>query len=60
MFANRTSYHSPGEETKDKMRDYYSMVGRDVKEKLFEDFSEELDFYYTLFPEEAGSHFDFL
>ena len=60
MFIKRGSYHSPGTETRDKMRDYYSMVARDVKEKLLEDFSEELDFYYTLFPKEAGSHFDLM
>lgn len=58
MFPNRTSYHTPGTETKDKMRDYYSLVRHEVKERLLIDFSEDLDFYYTLFPEEAGSYAD--
>ena len=42
------------------MNDFYSTVRRKVKEQLFKDFSEELDFYYSLFPEETGSHLQFL
>ncbi len=50
------SYHKTGQETSDKMTLFYSTVRREVKEQLIQDFSDELEFYYTLFPEEKGSH----
>ena len=38
----------------------YSRVRREVKERLIKGISEDLEFYYTLFPEEEGSHVDIL
>ena len=53
-FVNRTS-HGEGEETSNKMIPFYSTVRREVKEKLIQDISDDLEFYYTLYPEEEGS-----
>ena len=54
------SAHKHGRETKNSMVKFYSQVSREVKLQLIEDISEDLEFYYTLFPEEAGSHIDIL
>ena len=54
------SYYEVGKATKDKMVSSYSRVSKKVKELLIQDISEDLEFYYTLFPEEAGSHIDIL
>ena len=53
-YINRSN-HKQGKETSDKMIPFYSTVRREVKEKLIQDFSDELEFYYTLYPEEKDS-----
>ena len=52
-YINKSS-HNEGRETSNKMIPFYSTVRREVKEKLIQDFADELEFYYTLFPEEKG------
>ena len=59
-YFRNSSYHRPGEETKDYLEQYYSQLDRDLKYRLFEDFRQELDFYYHLYPEERNSHIAFL
>ena len=54
------SSHTDGIETRDMMVPAYSRVRREVKERLIKGISEDLEFYYTLFPEEEGSHVDIL
>ena len=41
--------------TAGKMIHFYSKVRREVMEQLIQDFSDDLEFYYTLYPEEQGS-----
>ena len=53
-YINRSN-HKQGKETSDKMIPFYSTVRREVKEKLIQDFSDDLEFYYTLYPEEKDS-----
>lgn len=48
--------HPPGQETRDKMVGYYSQLTLELKTALYERFYKELDFYYSLFPEERESH----
>ena len=52
-YVNKSS-HNEGRETSNKMIPFYSTVRREVKEKLIQDFANELEFYYVLFPEEKG------
>ena len=54
------SSHKDDVETRDMMVSAYSQVCREVKERLIKGISEDLEFYYTLFPEEEGSHVDIL
>ena len=54
------SAHQPGHETKDYLQHYYSQLTKELKERLFEDFYQELDFYYHLYPEERTSHVELL
>lgn len=53
-YCNRSN-HKEGSETSDKMITFYSTVRRDVKEQLIQDFSDDLEFYYTLYPEDKNS-----
>ena len=50
-YINRSS-HKQGRETSDRMIPFYSKVRREVKEQLIQDISDDLEFYYTLYPEE--------
>ena len=50
------SAHKHGRETKILMNEFYANISAEVKQLLIEDLSEELEFYYTIFPEEKGSH----
>ena len=54
------SVHQPGHETKDYLQHYYSQLTKELKENLFEDLYQELDFYYHLYPEEKASHVNLL
>ena len=54
------NYHDSGSTTEDKMAQYYPQVSKEVKLKLAEHIAEDLDFYYTLFPEEKDSHVSIL
>ena len=47
--------HKQGRETSVKMLPFYSTVSREVKEQLIQAVSEDLEFYFTLFPEEMGN-----
>lgn len=49
------SNHKEGRETSDKMVTFYSTVRREVKEQLIQAFSDDLEFYFTLYPEEKDS-----
>ena len=51
------SYYSNSQETAGKVIQFYSTVRREVKEQLIQDFSDDLEFYYTLYPEEKGSEY---
>ncbi len=42
--------------TEDYMKLYYSKVDDEAKRRLFDAFARELDFYYSLHPEEEGMH----
>ena len=53
-YINRSN-HKQGRETSGKMISFYSTVRREVKEQLIQDFSDDLEFYYTLYPEEKDS-----
>lgn len=50
------SIHAAGHETKDLLEMYYSQLSKDLRRSLFEDFRQELDFYYHLYPEERTLH----
>ena len=52
--------HKAGNETRNLMSSYYSQLSEDLKERLVENFSKELDFYYHLYPNERGSHIQLL
>lgn len=54
------SYHAQGSSTRDLMPSYYAQISMDVKRQLVEDMSEDLEFYYTLFPEERDTHITLL
>ena len=38
------------------LQDYFKDVGMELKAKLFRVFRDELEFYYTIYPEEWGMH----
>lgn len=42
--------------TSDYVQDYFKQVPEPVRTKVFQQFQQELDFYYSLYPEEAGMH----
>ena len=54
------SYHDPRHQTKNLMKDYYSQLDKKLKQELFLDLYQELDFYYHLYPEERTSHCELL
>ena len=54
------SEHKPGHETKDYLQYYYSQLSEELKQRLLEDFHQEFDFYYHLYPEEKTSHVELL
>ena len=54
------SEHKPGHETKDYLQYYYSQLSEELKQRLLEDFHQEFDFYYHLYPEERTSHVELL
>ena len=51
-FIHRQSAQS----TQDLMIEKYSVVSKEVKQQLVRHIYEDLDFYYSLYPEEADSH----
>ena len=59
-YFRNNSARSPGHRTKDYLERYYTELSRDMKRQLFEDFYQELDFYYHLYPEERSSHVQLL
>ena len=59
FFIDR-SYHAQGSSTRDLMPSYYAQVSMEVKHRLVEDVSEDLEFYYFLFPEERDTHIPLL
>ena len=58
-FVGKT-YHQKGRDTKNLMELFYSAVSKNTKQKLVKDIWKDLEFYYTLFPEEDGSHYQIL
>ncbi len=49
-------YHRPGEETQELMQSYFSLLDEDMRRKVFQEFYQDLDFYYHLYPEDRNSH----
>ena len=54
------SLHSHATQTKNYLHQYFSQLSVELSNSLFEDWLEELDFYYHLYPEEKDSHKDIL
>ena len=54
------AYHQKGRDTKNLVVLFYSAVSKDTKQRLVKAIWKDLDFYYTLFPKENGSHFQLL
>ena len=52
-FYNKSS-HSPSTETRNLLDSYYSQLDKKLKQRLLQSFSDELDFYYHLYPEEKN------
>ena len=50
------SYHKSGKKTEDLVDQYYSQLPEKLKQKLFQKYYQELDFYYHLYPEDSLSH----
>ena len=60
FFVDRSSHSSLGTETHSTLPHYYSQLSTDLKRRLFVRMTQELDFYYHLYPEEQLSHLDLL
>ena len=54
-FYNKSS-HNPSTETRNFLESYYSQVDNKLKQQLLQSFSDELEFYYHLYPEERNCH----
>ena len=54
-FISHTSY-----KTSDLVTKYFSELTTSQKKALFHSFADELDFYYSLYPEEKDSHLNLL
>ena len=54
------SKYKPGQDTSTLVHQYYSTISQTLKTALLKDFEAEMDFYYTLFPEDDGSHWQLL
>lgn len=52
--------YEPGHGTSNIVQDYYLTLSENLKLALLNDFSQELEFYYMLFPEDEGTHFELL
>lgn len=52
----RSSYYSKAQSTVHLSAGYYKMLTRKQKSSIFNLLSLDLDFYYHLFPREAGTH----
>ena len=55
-FFHDKPLHSEGDRTVDLLDSYYNQLSIRLKRELFFDFRDELDFYYSLYPEERHSH----
>lgn len=51
-YPSVNAYH----ETEELMSDYYKLVTWKEKKDLFDAFQNELDMYYSVYPEESNSH----
>ena len=58
-FYDHSKYQA-GHDTSNVVQDYYSTVREELRLALLKDFHQELEFYYLLFPEDDGSHFELL
>ena len=54
-FISHKSY-----KTSDLVTEYFSQLTTEQKQKLFHTYSDELNFYYSLYPEETDSHLNLL
>ena len=52
----RTSYYSKENSTEAQVQEYYSRLSSHQKQKVLQRLVHELEFLYTLFPEERDSH----
>ena len=52
----RQGYYSEGDSTEKQMKVYYSTLTREQKRALLSKMALELDFHYSIFPEERDSH----
>lgn len=55
-YYHNASLHSDPSHTSKLMLKYYSQLSKELCNELFDDWFEELDFYYHLNPEEKESH----
>ena len=53
-------YHANDTSTDDLLLPFYSLVSPELKRVLFYEFYKELEFYYSLYPEERFTHFELL
>ena len=56
----RTGYYDKNTSTDERMKTYYSSLSEQQKRNTLKKFDLELQFYYSLFPEEAGSHLEIM
>lgn len=59
-YYRNESLHRPGELTREIMHQYFSQLSVKEKLMLLDALREELDFHYSLFPDEKDSHYDIL
>ena len=59
-FVDNSLHNTTQDETRTQLPYYYSQLSVKQKEQLFSRKTEELDFYYHLYPEEQWSHVELL
>ena len=55
-YPSRNVIQHSSSPTDSNMADYFRRVPKYLKNKLYEKFSKELEFYYSIHPEEEGMH----
>ncbi len=55
-YIQEHGYHRPGQETQQRVQSYFSRLDKVMKQRVFQEFYRDLDFYYHLYPEERNNH----